>query len=418
MKLAKDHTRMRVCLTLGMAFVVLVLGISHYLRGAKPAAPALRMEGKINIVTIEKSNFLRVWEKESSGDAFKAVWSPAGEHSHISVHLGDATNYEKKEIIASAYYTLRKDSTGYGHRSYFVVYEEGSTGSPSYTSASIYSTARTSVMKALSANTTSGLAGNEVVLMSDIALAVFWFNGTSFEKRAETAVPDGQIFYDFCVADVDGDGEGEIIVNVRNGGEVWIYDVVHSDGRFSLNKSSVLAPAESGLGDLYYTKVRAADINGDGLPDIMAFSHKSVNGQLQSYFNSWIKTETGEYDAFSSQIGIPGPFFRFDAKDLGSDGKAEVVIGERSDTNIHVWEWNDGGYWDVVLSYSLDREIWGLTISPLGGATPKIIVSGFLPANNVKQNFYLETIEFSQSVWNSRWKFEGVYPQVYTHAND
>lgn len=418
MKLAKDRTRVRVCLGLGMAFVVLVLGISHYLRGAKPAAPALRTEGKVNIVTIEKTSVLRVWEKEDPGAAFNAVWSPTGGHLHISVHLGDATHDNKKDIIASAYYTLRKDSTGYGHRSYFVVYEEGSNGSPSHTSDSIYSTARTSVMKALSADTSSNLAGNEVVLMSDIALAIFWFNGTSFEKRAETAVPDGHIFYDFCAADVDDDGESEIIVNVRNGGEVWIYDVVYENGHVSLIRSSVLAPAESGLGYLYYTKVRAADINGDRLPDIMAFSHKSVNGQLQSYFNSWIKNVDGGYEAFSSRILIPGSFFRFDARDLDSDGQAEVVIGERSDTNIHHWKWNDGGYWDSVSSYSLDRQIYELTISPLGGETPKIIASGSLLTSNVKNYFYLETIEFAQSVWDPLWKFEGVYPHVLAHASD
>lgn len=383
----------------------------------KPSPPALQIQGKINIATWDMGNYLRVWEKASQGDTFNLVWTSARCHRYWSIDLGDVTGDGKEDIVGAM------DSYAEGYfQGYFVVYEEGSTGYPSYISEPIGRGDSSSVFarKVLVADIVQDLPGNEIVLMTDNDLAVFKFSNDEFQIIAELSTgqqPPPGTFYDITVANLDGVGNDEIVVSVFDPGQVWLYkyEAGHLVGPVALEP-----PDPIGYDTLHICQqIRTADINGDGYLDIMAFSRGYIDGSwCGSFFNTWVWNSLSEsYECKIQQIGFLDRIFRFDAADLDADDWAEVVIAGGQTGIVEVWKWN-GAVFVAQPNRTLVGCMRTLSISDFGQG-PRIILSGSFPTRSNK-SFYLGVFEASgpNLDLDLKWKFEGSYYWAGTHGNN
>lgn len=402
-------------LRLGLICILLFWGASHELPGAKPPVPSLKIEGKVNIATYDSTDYIRVWEKAATGDSFQESWKSVRVHTYETLAFSDPTNgaYGATALIGTQTIVV-----GIAYQVRFAVFTEGSAGTPRFVSEYINGehNGYRFVSSARVADVTPALTGNEVVLNTDNTLALFWFDGSSFLKKAEVAFPgeEGK-FYELWTGNVDEDAEEEIIVSVRNAGQVWIYNVVDQSGSLSFAEPVMLDPGECAWGSLMGDRIRVADVDGDGLLDIVAYSTRTSDGTICKYFNTWINAGGG-YQPFSQAIGLPDSLIRFDAANLDSDPGAEVVIGGRWNPPIEVWEWQ-GGSWAPAFSLPLDRGKAEISVSHLGGTAPRIIVAGSNPDVFAKQ-FYMEIYEYAAGSLSSLWKYEGKYYAVTTLGND
>lgn len=112
------------------------------------------------------------------------------------------------------------------------------------------------------------------------------------------------------LADIDGDGAMEIIVNLRAPAGVWIYK----------GNGTVVAGWPKSLNSVPASSAAVGDIDGDNLPEIIAESYNSLyvwkaNGDSVPGFP--FTPPTGAVFSYSSPVLV----------DLDSDGKREIICG-------------------------------------------------------------------------------------------
>ncbi len=177
------------------------------------------------------------------------------------------------------------------------------------------------------------------------------FGGEQAAVRSEplwsTAVPDGlsdgQALLQ-CVADVDGDGQGDQVVSLL--GSPGFYLFRHASG-FDVPSSFMLAPPTAGGADFGFI-VEPTDLNGDGFADLLVRSSSSATetwgmtgfpfnaGRMYVYFGArdgvfadpiWFDrmrpTDPADNPrAFAATVLSPG--------DLNGDGFDDAAIGDLS----------------------------------------------------------------------------------------
>lgn len=168
----------------------------------------------------------------------------------------------------------------------------------------------------------------------DIALSLEW----SFEDHEVISIP--------IVADLDGDGAPEVVVNLTQQAEQgWSGgNIVVLDGRTGAIKLEVPHdPTNGSYGSHGRSTVGVTDVNGDGLPDIIYAGRTETGGSPIVAIDSagtllWTSRDSaGAVQRFSVENGAPS-FANFDA-----DPEAEIVFGAAMLDNDGLMVWNEGG---------------------------------------------------------------------------
>lgn len=166
-------------------------------------------------------------------------------------------------------------------------------------------------------------------------------------------------YHDQAVGDVDGDGEPEIVIASQLAGIVAYYDIpadlsvrrwpyacrhivsaslsveglavadLYGTGRnVIVAGANVLLPPEGRdgpwsvrpLGDYVQPAVRIADVNGDGLPEVIASEGESHPARL-----GWFDPRTGREHRLASDLFHPHSLA---VADFNGDGLPDILVGE------------------------------------------------------------------------------------------
>lgn len=122
------------------------------------------------------------------------------------------------------------------------------------------------------------------------------------------------------LADVDGDGLPDL-VGVRSDGTMWLYRNVSDQAGAAARPYTTAARSQIGTGWTIYDSIVAADVNGDGHADLIA---RKPDGSLWLYLNT--DDPTRPYTGAKTQIGTGwGQYDMFLAADVNGDGLADVI---------------------------------------------------------------------------------------------
>ena len=126
---------------------------------------------------------------------------------------------------------------------------------------------------------------------------------------------------DVVVADIDGDGRADVLTLMR-----YSTDVNRSEGRLSVYRQTATgafaAPDVYTVG-VYPWRMRVADIDGDGLPDL-------VVGDADSDQVFWMRQDPSQPGRFESPVVVADGMHVEDVAvgDLNHDGAADLAIAE------------------------------------------------------------------------------------------
>ncbi len=224
-------------------------------------------------------------------------------------------------------------------------------------------------------NTTSGLTGYS----SD--LFFISFGGTTWDPTLfsgpTTFVPQTGIF-DLCMCDFDGNGESDLATSHTGSTQIDIFRNTSTLAAVSFNKTSVTV-GENTL------NVTCKDIDGDGLPDLVA-SRDAANS-----IYIWRNTSSVGSISFGTvlELNTTGSMPRkVVIRDLNLDGRPELIASNRSSVNLSIFR-----NLSTPGTISFGPEVpFGLPVTALnssglavedltGDGKPEVIVNPFLNAN-------------------------------------
>ena len=134
---------------------------------------------------------------------------------------------------------------------------------------------------------------------------------------------DGTLSARMDVKDLDGDGKPELVaVAISNDGGISVFRNTSSGGVISFETSPILPFAQVGLNNVELSSVDIEDLDGDGKPEIIA----SEDERSGIYI---LKNSSAPGDiTFGSQLTLStsGQTTNMRAADLDSDGLPEIVI--------------------------------------------------------------------------------------------
>ncbi len=168
----------------------------------------------------------------------------------------------------------------------------------------------------------------------EIAVALEW----SYTEHEVISLP--------IVADLDGDGAPEVVVNVAQqeglgwpGGRIVVLDGRTGAVKYELDED----PDNDSYGAHGRSTAGVTDVNGDGLPDIIYAGRPASGSPIIAVEGAtgallWISHDgDGVTERFSVENGAPS-FANFD-----DDPEAEVVFGAAMLDNDGLVVWNEGG---------------------------------------------------------------------------
>ncbi len=168
----------------------------------------------------------------------------------------------------------------------------------------------------------------------EIAVALEW----SYETHEVISIP--------IVADLDGDGAPDVVVNVTQqeglswpGGRIVVLDGRTGAVKYELDED----PDNGSYGSHGRSTAGVTDVNGDGLPDIVYAGRSAGGSPIIAVEGStgtllWVSHDAGgTTERFSVENGAPS-FANFD-----DDPEAEIVFGATLLDNDGLVVWDEGG---------------------------------------------------------------------------
>ena len=179
------------------------------------------------------------------------------------------------------------------------------------------------------------------------------------------------------VADMDGDGDNDIITAEHKGRDPKL-QIWKNDGKGNFEVYQVDQGKESHLG------AQVEDLDGDGALDIVSIAWDKYQ-YLHLWRNDGLKTSTaaGERLKWQHYSSDHGDFAAPDAGeqaallllDIDKDGKDEIVVGGWGDTSV-VWYKQTGNTWDRYLLDNSNSPCIGGTYYDLDGDGDQDILFG------------------------------------------
>jgi len=166
--------------------------------------------------------------------------------------------------------------------------------------------------------------------------------------------------------DMDNDGDQDLIVAITDTSSGWIVWYENLDGQGTFSEENLLFQNAT-----EFSKISLADIDNDGLLDILATDYVLFGGKIFWYKNLG-NTTFGplqiiyQFDYFQSG---GTNIIEFQYEDINSDGKKDIIITSEDDNNLNIF-WlenvdNQGNFGDLqfilgfnhqYLFYDLDND--------------------------------------------------------------
>lgn len=190
------------------------------------------------------------------------------------------------------------------------------------------------------------------------------------------------------IADVDGDGIPDVVINTAFGSPTVLIHNTSAAGHFETTNISI---ASLNISSNYNDNLLLQDINGDGKPDLISLSHgldsvylytnKSTMGQVKSAY-------------FNNKINLPVVTAPDCLGDLDGDGKPDIVIGSAFGIDIYH---NSTAIAPPPPPVVIAQNKGEMTVYP-NPAAPVTNVKYYLPANSVVQ---ISIFDMSGRLWGS-----------------
>ena len=133
-------------------------------------------------------------------------------------------------------------------------------------------------------------------------------------------------------ADVDGDGDIDVLSASRDDDKIAWYE--NTDGKGSFSRTKVITTAAN-----WASSVHAADIDGDGDVDVLSASYSLDNTDIAWYENTDGKGSFGEQRGITT---VARGAYSVYAADVDGDGDLDVLSASRIDAKIAWYENIDG----------------------------------------------------------------------------
>ena len=170
------------------------------------------------------------------------------------------------------------------------------------------------------------------------------------EGRVEVADLGSRHAKEILVADVDGDGRDELYVSVEavSGGQVEIR-------RYDAGTDPTARDVIATLDDQLCRFLTAGDVDGDGVLEIVAATHKAGLWLLRRRGDGWEKELIASDSSSFEHAAI--------LLDLDDDGRDELYVASDDQGQVRRYSWeNDAWQREIILEYAdgLPRFTWNI----------------------------------------------------------
>jgi hypothetical protein len=173
---------------------------------------------------------------------------------------------------------------------------------------------------------------NSVGVLLNLAAA----GNATVSFAAQQSFPVGAAPTQTTLADVNGDGLPDVLVGYNGGSSVAVLLDVTAPGASAANFAAAVAlPVGAGL-----HSVAATDFNGDGKPDLVATN--GADGTMSVLLNTRVAANTApplaakqDFASAFDPVGLAVPYFVTTA-DLNGDGKPDMIVVDSDAANSNI----------------------------------------------------------------------------------
>jgi hypothetical protein len=217
-------------------------------------------------------------------------------------------------------------------------------------------------------NSTASLTTTTLPVGTDPITAVYLPSGANFSLQSPVTMPTGFEPKTVVLADVNGDGKLDLVVDNEGGGSVSI-SLGNGNGTFQAPQTLA-----AGYSPSY---VAVADLNGDGKPDLVV---TNVSDNTVSVF---LGNGNGTFQAATTFATGSGPF-SVTVADVNGDGKPDLVVADQyfnrqgSNGAVSVLLGNGNGTFQAQRTFAAGIFPLSVAVGDLNGdGKPDLAVANF-----------------------------------------
>ena len=292
----------------------------------EPSPPLQIEHDNLQIVSGSGISDKKVYQVKYLNENYSNTWySNVHQGNTSATSIGDVDNDGLKEIVTVV---NAKMSTGppkqrYSYKKIFV-YEDGSTGEPSYSSHDLGYTLNGVRDSIIADADNDGL--NEIVLVVNDHIEIYEWDGSGF-SHLWTGPSYDEFVWSVDVGDADNDGSNEVVIAMFRIGSAIVYDYLGDNtwGNPVITES---------IGSYNIDQAKIRDVDGDGFNEI-------IGGGTSNRLNIW-KYIDGYYANVFLSEDLGGYTQGVDAGDVDGDGFNEVIAGSSGEIDmVYVFKYNE-----------------------------------------------------------------------------